>query len=53
MCNQRLGPFDVIEKVGLKMYKLKQHRGCGFFCNCDLLSKASILDVKIDLNELL
>jgi len=31
--DQRLGPFQVIEKIGLKSYKLNQ---------CDLLSKASI-----------
>ena len=48
--DQRLGPFDVIEKADLKFYKLKHHRGCIilFVCNCDLLSKASNLDVEID-----
>ena len=38
----------------LKLYKLKHHRGCCLFFNCNyvLLSKASNLDIEIDRNEL-
>ncbi len=47
-CDQCLGPFSVIDKVGLTLYKLEHHRECDLFCcNCDMLSKASI-----DQNEL-
>jgi hypothetical protein len=47
--NQRLGPFHVIDKVGLPLYKLEHYRECNllFGCNCDILFKASI-----DQNEL-
>ena len=43
MRDQRLGPFQVIEKVGLKSYRLKLPRGCRLHpvFHCDLLSKAS------------
>jgi len=41
--DQRLGPFQVIEKACLKSYRLKLPSGCrlhpGF--HCDLLSKSS------------
>jgi orotate phosphoribosyltransferase len=41
--DQRLGPFEVLEKVGLKSYKLKLPHGCRLHLkfHCDLLSKAS------------
>ena len=43
MRDQRLGPFQVIKKVGLKSYRLKLPRGCRLHpvFLCDLLSKAS------------
>ena len=40
LCDQCLGPFPIINKVGLALYNL-------FCCNCDMLSKRSI-----DQNEL-
>jgi len=41
--DQRLGPFEVLEKVGLKTYKLKLPPGCRLnpVFHCDLLSKTS------------
>jgi hypothetical protein len=41
--DQRLGPFEVLEKVGLKSYILKLPPGCRLHpvFHCDLLSKAS------------
>ena len=41
--DQRLGPFQVIQKVGLKSYKLKLPQGCRLHpvFHCDFLSKAS------------
>ena len=41
--DQRLGPFQVIKKVGLKSYRLKLPPGYILHpvLNCDLLSKAS------------
>ncbi len=41
--DQRLGPYQVIEKVGLKSYKLKLPQGCRLHpvFHCDVLSKAS------------
>jgi hypothetical protein len=41
--DQRLGPFEVLEKVGLKSYKLKLPPSCRLHpvFHCDLLSKAS------------
>jgi len=41
--DQRVGPFEVLEKAGLKSYKLKLPLGCRFHpvFHCDLLSKAS------------
>ena len=41
--DQRLGPFQVLEKVGLESYKLKLSLGCRLHpvFHCDLLSKAS------------
>jgi hypothetical protein len=41
--DQRLGPFQVIEKVSLKSYRLKLPEGCRLHpvVHCDLLSKAS------------
>jgi hypothetical protein len=41
--DQRLGPYQVIEKVGLKSYRLKLPQGCRLHpvFHCDLLSKAS------------
>jgi len=41
--DQRLGPFQVIEKVGLKSYRLKLPLGCRLHpvFHCNLLSKAS------------
>ena len=49
LCDQCLGLFPVINKVGLILYKLEHHRECNllFYCNYDMLSKASI-----DQNEL-
>ena len=43
MRDQRLGPFQVIEKVGLKSYRIKLPLGCRIHpvFHCDLLSKAS------------
>jgi hypothetical protein len=42
--DQRLGPFQVIEKVGIKSYRLKLPPECSFHSvlHCDLLTKASI-----------
>ncbi len=41
--DQRLGPYQVIEKVGLKSYRLKLPQGYRLHpvFHCDLLSKAS------------
>jgi hypothetical protein len=40
--HQRLGPFQVIENVGLKSYRLKLPQGCRLHpvFHCDLFSKA-------------
>jgi hypothetical protein len=47
--HQSLGPFPVLNKVSLALYKHKHHRECNllFGCNCDMIYKASI-----DQNEL-
>jgi hypothetical protein len=47
--DQCLGPFHVVDKIGLPLCKFEHHRECNllFGCNCDMLSKASI-----DKNEL-
>ncbi len=41
--DQRLGPFQIVENVGLKSYRLKLPPGCRLHpvFHCDLLSKAS------------
>ncbi len=41
--DQRLGPYQLLEKVGLKSYKLKLPQGCRLHpvFHCDVLSKAS------------
>ncbi len=41
--DQRLGPFQIVEKIGLKSYRLKLPPGCRLHpvFHCDLLSKAS------------
>jgi hypothetical protein len=41
--DQRLGPYQIIEKVGLKSYRLNLPQGCRLYpvFHCDLLSKAS------------
>jgi hypothetical protein len=59
--DQRLGPYQVIEKVGLKSYRLKLPQGCKLHpvFHCDLLSKASAstllrhrpAEIKSDHNE--
>jgi hypothetical protein len=43
VCDWRLGPFHVIDKVGLTLCKLEHYRGCKllFGCNGGMLSKAS------------
>ena len=42
--DRRLGPFEVLEKIGSKSYKLKLPLGCRlhYVFHCDLLSKACV-----------
>jgi hypothetical protein len=59
--DQRLGPFEVLEKVGFKSYKLKLPPRCRLHSvfHCDLISKASNstplrhqpAEIEIDHNE--
>jgi hypothetical protein len=39
LCDQCLGPFPVLNKIGLALYKLEHHRACNVLvgCNCDML----------------
>jgi hypothetical protein len=52
--DQRLASLEIVGKVGLKSFKLKQSRCCTLhsICNCDLFSKEPNRDIKSAQNRL-